>query len=117
MLKQFTMAKRCPIREALSLAQFHGEARVSLKAAGGAGKYVKYDVLKNNQVIGRVFGSGWTSGQFAAFVLVNVKDKDFDFDQEIRLESRQQLSSLFSLLASSSSTASALESFEDSEEF
>ena len=72
-------------------------------------------MLKNGQVIGRVFGSGWTSGQFAAFVLG--KGKDLDFDQEIRLESRQQLSSLFSLLASSSSTASALESFEDSEEF
>ena len=95
MLKQFTVQAVCPVRQAYRMAKL--VSGLTLVRVREKGKHVAYDVLLGAQKMGRVFGSGWTCSQFAAFV--PFQGHELDFDQEVRLEDQEQLSTLFSLLS------------------
>ena len=127
-LKPFTVqAQACPLRQAWRGTQFEGGKGLTLRPFGDKPQNPgrnRYTVQAQGQTLGLLLGPAWTSGQAAAFVPGGALDADqvralglplgtkeaFNFDQEIRLETEQELKWFLSDLASTG-LAKALENY------
>ena len=128
MLKPFTVqVQACPLRAAWRGTQFEGGKGLTLRPFGDKAQNPdrnRYTVQAQGQTLGLLLGSGWTCDQVAAFVPGGALDADqvhalglppgtkegFNFDQEIRLETEQELRWFLSDLASAG-LAQALENY------
>ena len=127
-LKPFTVqAQACPLRQAWRGTQFEGGKGLTLRPFGDQPQDPdrnRYTVQAQGHTLGLLLGPAWTSGQVAAFVPGGALDADqvralglphgtkagFNFDQEIRLETEQELKWFLSDLASTG-LAKALENY------
>ena len=127
-LKPFTVqVQTCPLRRAWRGTQFEGGKGLTLHPFGDKLQDPdrnRYTVQAQGQTLGLLLGPAWTSGQVAAFVPGGALDayqvralglphgtkEGFNFDQEIRFDSEQELKWFLSDLASTG-LAQALENY------